>query len=424
MLANLIIPFWILLFIFLIYKWKYFNITGITKQVLIAAFLFRIILGCSNFYIWQNVIGHGDSLRYFNDSKLVYATLTENPVDYLRLVFGYYKNGLPEDLQQYVSSGSIAASVPEYHMVRINALLNIFSFGGPYGNIILLSFIYFIGLIALMKTLVKLNLITTFSKIQQAIIFFLPSIVFWSSGLLKEGPTLLLICIIFIQCLHLEKLFSFKRVLWLCLALFFLLLIRDYLLALIIPNLFIWYFAKRTPKTAYRVFIVCTASALSILLVTAWLQPQLNVVLWLKSEQNYFLIAPDDPDYQFKALNGQVWDMITKIPYAINNILFRPNILHSNNSFRIYQSLELILTWLFLIYAIQKRKHPFKLSPTLLLILYFAIELLFAYGLITFDADTLSRYRSIPLFLVIIVAIIALESQKHAKKPENPAQNL
>ena len=127
-------------------------------------------------------------------------------------------------------------------------------------------------------------------------------------------------------------------------------------------------------------------------------------------------MAPDDPDYQFKALNGQVWDMITKIPYALNNILFRPNIFNSNDVFRIYQSIELIFIWIFLIYAIQKRKHPFKLSPTLLFILYFSIELLIAYGMITFDADTLSRYRSIPLFLVILVAIIALDGQKPTKK--------
>ncbi len=416
MLPNLIIPFWIFLFLFLIYKWKFFNVIGITKQVLIAAFLFRIILGCSNYYIWQNVIGHGDSLRYFNDSKLLYEILPEHPGDFLRLVFGYYKTSLPEDLHHYISAGSIAPSAPEYHMVRINALLNIFSFGGPYGNIIILSFLYFIGLVTLMKSLVKFNLITTFTKIQQAIIFFLPSLVFWSSGLLKEGPTLLLICIIIVQCLHLEKQFEFKRILLVCLSLFFLLLIRDYLLALIIPNLFIWYFAKRTPQTAYRVFIVCTVSALTILFAAAWLQPQLNIVLWLKSEQNYFLVAPDDPDYQFKALNGQVWDMITKIPYALNNILFRPNIFNSNDVFRIYQSIELIFIWIFLIYAIQKRKHPFKLSPTLLFILYFSIELLIAYGMITFDADTLSRYRSIPLFLVILVAIIALDGQKPTKK--------
>ncbi len=419
MLSNLIIPFWIILFLFLIYKWKFFNIYGITKQVLIAAFLFRIVLGCSNYFIWQNVIGHGDSLRYFNDSKLVYATLPEHPGDFLRLVFGYYKTILPEDLQHYVAEGSIAQSVPEYHMVRINALLNIFSFGNPYGNIILLSFVYFAGLITLLKTLLKFKLITNFSKLQQFIIFFIPSVVFWSSGLLKEGPTLLLLCIIIVQCLHLEKQFEFKRILYLFFALFFLLLIRDYLLALIIPNLFIWYFAKRTPQTAYRVFIVCTASAITILFAVAWLQPQLNIVLWLKSEQNYFLMAPDDPDYQFKALNGQIWDIFTKIPYAINNVLFRPNIFHSNDSFRIYQSIELIFAWLFLIYAIQKRRHPFNFSPTLLFMLYFAIELLFVYGLITVDADTLSRYRSIPLFLVILVALIALEGQKRIKENQS-----
>ena len=406
MLTNLIIPFWILVFLFLIYKWKFFNIGGITKQVLIAAFLFRIILGCSNFYIWQNVIGHGDSLRYFNDSKLVYATLPEHPVDYLRLVFGYYKTSLPEDLHPYVASCTIAQSAPEYHMVRINALLNILSFGVAYGNIILLSFLYFTGLIVLIKTLLKFKMISAISKLHQLIIFFLPSIVFWSSGLLKEGPTLLLLCIIVIQCLHLEKQLEFKRIVWLCLSLFLLLLIRDYILALLIPNLLIWYFAKRTPQTAARVFIIWTSSLITILCVTAWLQPQLNIVLWLKSEQSYFLTEPEDPDYAFRALSGEVWDMIIKIPYAINNVLFRPNIIHSHDLFRIYQSIELMATWIFLIYCIQKRNKRIMFTPTLLFLGYFSLELIFAYGLISFDADTLSRYRTVPLFFILLMVLL------------------
>ncbi len=418
MLSQVVLFIWLSVFLICIYKWQFFSVAGISKIVLIAAFLFRIILGCSNFYIWQNVIGHGDSLRYFNDSKLVYATLTEHPYDFLRLVFGYYTNGAPEGLQQYLTGGTVALSVPEYHMVRINTLLNIFSFGNPYGNIILLSFIYYIGLIVLLKTLVKAKLIQSFSNLQQAIILFLPSLVFWSNGLLKEGPTLLLLCIIIIQCLNLEQRFELKRIIWMLVALFFLLLIRDYVLVLILPNLVVWFIVRKTPQSAMRIFLLYSMSIMLILCLSAWFQPRLNIVLWLKSEQHYFLSEPTDPDYNFKPLSGSIEDMLQKVPYAINNVFFRPNIIKSDNLFRIYQSFELMGIWIFLGYCFFKRKRKIVISATLMLMFVFSIELLFAYGLISFDADTLSRYRSIPIFFLLLPALILLNDSKSTKSGE------
>ena len=412
MLPAIIIIFWILVFLFCIYKFKIFNVSGIKKQLLIAAFIFKIALGCLNFYIWQNVIGHGDSLRYFNDSKLVYSALNESPKDYLKLVFGYNKSGMSPDLKYYEDRLNIAWTVPEYHMVRINAILNVFTMGNAYGNIIILSFIYFLVLIIFIKTLFNFNLIDTTSRMQTFILLFLPSVVFWCSGILKEGPVLTLLCIIIIQCLHLEKILNFKRLIYLITALFFLFLVRDYLMALIIPNLILWFIVRKNSKHAIRIFSIVSTSFISMLLIVAWLQPQLNVILWLKNEQNYFLLEPPDQDYTFSPLTGQVKDVIKKTPYAVNNILFRPNLFHSKDLFRIYISFELICIWLLIIWFVWNKKSTVKLPLTYILMLFFSIELMIAYGLITTDADTLSRYRSVPLFFILVMVMLFRNSKE------------
>ncbi len=175
---------WIVFFVFCIYRFRFFAIEGINKNYTYPAFIFKFLLGFANYYIWLNVIGHGDSLRYFQDSKLVYNTLFNHPADFVQLLIGHSKDHVPEHLKYVTENLHIEWHVEEYHMVRLLAILNIFSFGSAWGNIVILSFISFTTLTALYKTISRRLLqIGQSPRLLFTIIFFMPSIIFWSTGL-------------------------------------------------------------------------------------------------------------------------------------------------------------------------------------------------------------------------------------------------
>jgi len=424
MLLYFIPGFWLLLLLFVIARCRFFRVDEIGSKFTYGAFLFKVLLGVANFYIWANVIGHGDSLRYYHDSLIVYNSLFENPMHYFELLTRTSLENIPEHLKSYQKELFIEWHVKEYHMVRLMAILNMFTLGNVWANIVILAFIGFTTSIALFKSILKYYPSTSPQRQKLFIlIFFLPSLIFWTGGILKEAPVYILLGIIAIQLLKTTtKPFAYRHlklnILIIFIALILLLLIRDYVAILALINIIIYmmviYF-KPLKNKPIRAFFGITILLFVACIIVPVVLPQYNYFGYVQSEQTYFLAGEPDPDYSFRVIGDTGFELIALIPYAVNNILFRPNILHSDEIFRIYQSVELIIIWILiciLLYSIIKNK--IKISPVAIVFIVLSIELLFIYGLMVTDADTLSRYRSIPVFFILLFLYVS--SQKHSVK--------
>lgn len=412
---------WATILLFFIYRFDFFKIQEINPAWPYAAFLFKLLLGFANYYIWLNIIGHGDSLRYFHDSQIVYQSLFDNPTYFFELITRSSLENIPAHLIPYQKELFIEWHVNEYHMVRLLAILNVFTFGNVWANIVLIAFGSYAATMGLFKSFKRFLVIDADKKNRIFLfLFFLPSIVFWTGGLLKEAPVFMLLCVIIIQLFTIESSPNrnktpAKPLLILVVCIYALFLIRDYLAILVSLNLLLLFFARTIVKPQYlnKTFIINSITVIVLFFAVPIVFPQLNYFHYAQSEQTYFLNGEPDPDYKFSAIGGDGIAVIKQIPYALNNIFFRPNLMHSDSVFRLYQSVELIIVWLFIVFLAIKmlrQKHPF--SATALYIIIVAIELLGIYGLMVTDADTLSRYRSIPLFFILL--FMWLHKPKHS----------
>ena len=412
---------WATILLFFIYRFDFFKIQEINPAWPYAAFLFKLLLGFANYYIWLNIIGHGDSLRYFHDSQIVYQSLFDNPTYFFELITRSSLENIPAHLIPYQKELFIEWHVNEYHMVRLLAILNVFTFGNVWANIVLIAFGSYAATMGLFKSLNQFLVIDADKKNRIFLfLFFLPSIVFWTGGLLKEAPVFMLVCIIIIQLFTIESspnrnTTPAKPLLILVVCIYDLFLIRDYLAILVSLNLLLLFFARTIVKPQYlnKTFIINSITVIVLFFAVPIVFPQLNYFHYAQSEQTYFLNGEPDPDYKFSAIGGNGIAVIKQIPYALNNIFFRPNLMHSDSVFRLYQSVELIIVWLIIVFLAIKmlrQKHPF--SATALFMIIVAIELLGIYGLMVTDADTLSRYRSIPLFFILL--FMWLHKPKHS----------
>ena len=412
---------WATILLFFIYRFDFFKIQEINPAWPYAAFLFKLLLGFANYYIWLNIIGHGDSLRYFHDSQIVYQSLFDNPTYFFELITRSSLENIPAHLIPYQKELFIEWHVNEYHMVRLLAILNVFTFGNVWANIVLIAFGSYAATMGLFKSLNQFLVIDADKKNRIFLfLFFLPSIVFWTGGLLKEAPVFMLVCIIIIQLFTIESspnrnTTPAKPLLILVVCIYALFLIRDYLAILVSLNLLLLFFARTIVKPQFlnKTFIINSITVIVLFFAVPIVFPQLNYFHYAQSEQTYFLNGEPDPDYKFSAIGGDGIAVIKQIPYALNNIFFRPNLMHSDSVFRLYQSVELIIVWLIIVFLAIKmlrQKHPF--SATALFMIIVAIELLGIYGLMVTDADTLSRYRSIPLFFILL--FMWLHKPKHS----------
>lgn len=395
--------FYSLVAVWLIRKLKFFE-TPIANNWLSAAFVFKVLAGLANYYIWTHIIGRGDSINYIHDADMIYGTLFTQPLHYLQLTFGYGPtNVYPEHLRYISDPLKYSWETVEYTMVRINAILYVFTFGNAWANIAILCFGFFSAATALFKFLAA-----RFPEKQLLFfiaIFCVPSLTIWSSGLLKEGFALAIFSLLIIQFYKAETRIGAKAIAVTALLFFCMLLVRDYIVFLLIPNVALWAIARYNKKPALT-FAGVTLLAGVVLVIADALSYRFTISEIICEAQQYFILLEDDPDYQYHIFTGYaLWEPLQKIPYVMNSIFFRPNILHSTSVFRLYMAVELMAYWVVFLWLFTGIRP--KPGASTWLFIFVAVELLIIYGFVVTDADTMSRYRSIPLFLLSITGIIS-----------------
>ena len=399
------------------------SVSGIKPLWSVSAFVFKVLFGFLNYYIWMQVIGHGDSLRYVHDGQVVYQSLFDNPLYFLQLLTSTSIEHVPEHLVSYQHALLIEWHVPEYHMVRLLALLNVFSFGSVWGNIVLLAALVWWAQWQLFGVLIKrFQPSGKQTQVWFGILFLFPSTLFWSSGLLKEGPVLALLCLLIAQALTWPENTKYRRlrqVVYMLLIWCGLFMIRDYVAILVLVQLVgigILFALPRAGNrpfwrlSAYVLLVTAVATALSVWHLTP------DLFAHLQSEQAYFLLSGPDPDYTFRTLSGTPEDLVFSVPQVLNNVLFRPNLLHSSSVYRVYQSLELMGVIACCVFLFIRKGWRLKMTTLHAAILLLFLELLFVFGLMVTDADTLSRYRSVPMLGIVLMAVISLHAPATDRK--------
>jgi hypothetical protein len=181
----LIVLFWI------ITRWSFFFIEGTKLEYLYAFFLLKVIAGTTLIAIYTYYYtdaSKADIYRYFNDSVVVSKLLCSQPFVWLKIMTGI---GINEaETSHYLRQTMYFAHPPHDWVtdntliIRIHVLLNYLSFCNIYINTLLLNFLSFIGLVALLKAFAKY--FSDNPKVLYFPLFLIPSVVFWSSGPLKE----------------------------------------------------------------------------------------------------------------------------------------------------------------------------------------------------------------------------------------------
>lgn len=188
--------FYLTLFLFIIIKEKPLLVLSPTiplreRKQFAFFFLLKVAAGVLLTLIYTYYYtdsSKSDIYRYFNDSKVISSLLFTHPKVWLCAITGIGLNN-PENFQymintQYFSHPVADVATDNAFIIRFISILNFFSFSNIYINTLLLNFISFIALVIIYKRLSIL--FPEFRQIILVPLFLVPSVVFWSSGLLKE----------------------------------------------------------------------------------------------------------------------------------------------------------------------------------------------------------------------------------------------
>lgn len=414
------------LFYLIIRKSSFFRFEKIARLpavLFILKCVSGILLGLLYTYYYTNH-QDADSFKFFTDSKIMFDALYTHPWDFFRMLTGVdsKSNNL---LHYYMEMNSWLNKNTLYNdnrtIVRLNTLFRFFS-GGYYNvHVVFINFISFTGLFCLYKTFIQYS---NDKKVELLLLtFLLPSVMFWGSGLLKDG---LLIAgfglFIYSYSQLIKNGFSSKRMLLLLIGFIILVLTKVYVFVILLPGLFAWLITRNSGKlktiiTFVLVYVLYLYTAFSVYRFN----DNYNIAAEIFYKQHNFIEIGEY--HAASMINPIVFEcsgtsILQSSPKAFSNTLLRPFLTDvKGNPMILLSALENLFLMLLMILAALSFKPCRKNEVQFVMFNVFFILLLFILiGLITPILGAMVRYRIIALPSLIYLLITFYDREKLLKR--------
>lgn len=270
---------------------------------------------------------------------------------------------------------------------------------------------------------------------QFAIAFlFIPSVVFWGSGLLKDSITLSAVgwytCYFYL--FFIKKKYSLKTLFFIFVSAFLLVSIKPYIFFALLPGSVIWLSNDRLTKVKSTIlkalaapFFITIGVIISFLLLSQMgdvlglyaIDKVLDraVVVNLDQQQEYY----GGNSFNIGHFEANPLSMLGKAHLAIAATLFRPYLWDVRNSVMLLSALEntyILLLTIFLVFRLKFIGFFFLISknPLLLFSMLFSLFFAFSVGIATSNFGSLVRLKipCIPFFVASLFVLKYFYDQK------------
>jgi hypothetical protein len=431
------------LLIILVYVVAYF-IRGrftdvITRRYFFPALTVKIIGALSLGLVYQFYYDGGDTFNYHTfGSRVIWEALMENPVTGLKLIFFSSEHPDPATFR-YASRILFYSDSSSYFVIRMAAILNIFTFSAYSATAVLFAVISFIG-----SWLFFLAFYRQYPDLHKWIAvsaFFIPSVFFWGSGILKD--TIILACLgsstYEVKKIFIDKHVTVKSFIILLVSLLAIYEIKKYVLLCFLPAALFWIFIGNLSKIGSPILkillvplvvAVTVASGYFAVLKVGASDPRYALDKLAKTARitaydiGFYTGRNAGSGYSLGQLDDSFGSLLRLSPQAINVSLFRPYLWEVKNPLMLLSALESLALLGFTAYLILFRGLRFFRAfrnPTVLFCLIFSITFAFAVGVSTFNFGTLARYK-IPLLPFYLIALVLIADQTNRDKKLGPLE--
>lgn len=416
------------IFTFIIYKTPFFKTEGLSPKIISAIFILKILAGIAMSLIYTYYYTDrrtADIFKYFDDSKVMYDALFTNPGDFFKMIFGIQNNSPYFDVTYYkvmnnwyrVYESNIYNE--SHTIIRVNALLRIFSFGYFNVHTVFFCFLSLTGLVGLYKNAIKF--IKGKNRELTLGIFILPSVLFWGSGVLKEGLLFFGLGLLIYHFFRIIERFRFIPFLWVIFCLILLYFTKFYVLAIAVPILIAHYWIVKTKeKLILLKYFIVFFIYIFIGINTHYVIPGFDVLKILVLKQRDFIGLAQSMDsgslIDIPVLTPDIWSFVKYAPLAFYNTLFRPYIFEADSIMILMAALENILLLAVIILSIIFF-DPKQIHKSIFFACLFAEIFMFILtGLITPVIGAMVRYKVPALPFLMIMLIMMINKEKMIDK--------
>jgi hypothetical protein len=373
----------------------------------------------------------GDTFNFHTiGSRVMWEAFWDSPSDWIDMFFA---NGQHQgSFYKYSSRIYFFSDKPSFFLIQIASVFDLFTLSSYAGTACFFAVISFAGGWAMFVTfyrrypqLIKWIAITT---------LFIPSVVFWGSGLLKDTLVLAFLGFIVytVDQIFILKKYSLISIILLVVSLYSVFVMRKFILQAFVPSAFLWVYYSRlisfkSPVLRILVFpvIVCLVAGFSYFSFVKIGEGDVRYSVDKLAETSrttaydiaYYSGRGAGSTYSLGELDGTFSGMLKLAPAAINVSLYRPYLWEIRSPLMVLSAVESFVFLLFTIYIILLRRQNFLLAlknEDVIFMLVFSIIFAFATGVSSYNFGSLSRYRIalLPFFSTALVLILYSNSLK------------
>ncbi len=397
------------------------------------------VLASFTITIFYSYITIGDTTTlYYAEGGNLYMHIMNDPEN-IQWIFRPGKE-YPAHLLKFEANKGYFGSEANFLIIKLVALFSFFSFGRYMIINLFFSMLAFTGIWRLFLFFYQ-NYPHLHKKLALAILFF-PTVVFWSSGALKDPVCMSMLGWFTYACYNLlykkkNLIINLPIILGSALVL---LTVKAYIIFAYIP-FFIFYLVSinltslKNPVLRISSFlIIALISIVGFTTMTEKLEEEMGMLALdklsesVQMQQNNFIYMSERAESSFSLgveFDGSIGSLVKIAPAAINATLFRPYLWESKKISTLLSSLEsLSLMVFFLVVLFKARVWKFfsilVKDPMIMFCISFSLLFALFVGATTLNFGTLVRYKipCLPFFLIALMLI----NEKLKKQPLKPTQ--
>ena len=407
----------------------------VLRQYYNYGFWIRVISSLA-FTVFFVYLTPGDSTSlYYPEGYHLYKLILSHPFNNIHLLFtpgaSYDENLLfnPDNINSFkIESNFLVA--------RLVAIICFFTFGKYLIINLFFSLIAYSGIWRMYKFFYEHY--PHLHKQLAITIIYLPTLVFWSSGVLKDP---ICICMLgwltySLYCLFEKKLFSFKNIAIAIIAIITLYVVKVYIIICYLPFFILYLLLTNLKLLQSKILkwgigvILLSLVIFGIVALGDFLKEQLGffaldkITESVKTQQANFIKMADDAESSFSLgveYDGSVNSLIKMTPAAIVATFFRPFLWESKKLSTLLSSIEslafmLLTLYVFLRAGPLKFFKPIFTDAMVFFCFFYSVTFAIFIGATTLNFGTLVRYKIPCLPFYVIALLLILETVPKKKK--------
>lgn len=406
----------------------------VTRAYFFPALTLRIIGALAVGFVYQFYYNGGDTFNYHtHGSRVIWDTFVESPWLGIKLLLN---DSSAPGAYSPISKIYFFHDKSAFAIIQIATFFDLFTFSTYSATAIFFAVLGFAG--SWMMFLPFYDMYKHLHRWIAISIFFIPSVLFWGSGILKDTITYACVggTLFAAYNLFVKKKFKISNYILLLISVVALYKIKIYILLTFIPAVILWisfenlgHIKNRIARGFIAPLVILLAAGVAVFAALKAGQDNpkysLNKIAFTTRETAYDILYYSGKGagsgYTLGELDGTFDSMFKLAPQAIIVSLFRPFLWEANNPLMLISSLEATFFLCFLIYTIMKSNFFFLktlTNPTVAFCLGFSVFFAFSVGVSTYNFGTLVRYKIplLPFFTIALVLIGDLSRQERIKR--------